>query len=385
MRNMSFKKQLLLILGIPFIFWFLLLTVLTFYGINHFFSINNLLSPSSTEVSTVSPTTVHLTNGNIKEGIVVNLEKTTNNFWYFYIPLILFFITTGIMGMSKIINHLLTPLKNLESKVTAINIEDISSDWQTNLSKKPAEIITLENSFRELLLRLKASFDKQGRFVNNAAHELRTPLSIIKTSLQLIKMEEEPSLEDYRETYEMIENNSYKMENIINSLLYLATNNTSIKKEAIQLKPLLLEIEKDILLLYPHLKITLLFDSNLKIQVNKIMFKRIIFNLLENSGKYGAQNVVIKVTLDKSNHLIHIIFEDDGVGIPEEKLKYVKEPFYRVDDSRSKQTEGYGLGLSLVEEMMLSHEGKFSIENGVQQGIVIRLTFPYITAQTTIY
>ena len=115
------------------------------------------------------------------------------------------------------------------------------------------------------------------------------------------------------------------------------------------------------------------------------MFKRIIFNLLENSGKYGAQNVVIKVTLDKSNHLIHIIFEDDGVGIPEEKLKYVKEPFYRVDDSRSKQTEGYGLGLSLVEEMMLSHEGKFSIENGVQQGIVIRLTFPYITAQTTIY
>lgn len=200
---MSLKIKLMLSIGIPFIILASLLFITTFYGVNHLFSSSNILKGHSL---TLSPVNIQSGSSELLEFhkmAVVKLETTTNNFWKLFSIFVLVFVIAELVIIYKSLNNFLNPLKLLEHDLSSINI-NAPKPLNTEIKGKSKEIISLEKSFDNLLSKLKKSFDKQGKFVNNAAHEIKTPLTIIKTSLQLLELSEKPKLKEYKETFKIV-------------------------------------------------------------------------------------------------------------------------------------------------------------------------------------
>ena len=380
---MTLKKKLLVALIITFTVWFFLLSLLTLYGLDHFFSSGKVLTnlPKGVTVYYTPHTTTSGNKNNLEAATLVrtNLEKTTNDFWFFYILLSTFFVLGGLFFIYNIVGKGLEPLKELGNEISSVNSTTFELQGGYSSKKKPPEINSLEVAFNILLKRLQKSFEKQGRFINNAAHELKTPLAIIKISQQLLNSNEKNSIADYMETLKIIETNSEKMEVILDNLLLLAKGNQIINKQLISIKSYLKIIIKDLIVIYPNCNINILFDDIYQVNVEKNMFENIIKNLLMNSIKYGSNcvNIYCKVRED-----IEIVIEDNGIGIPKNKLPFVKEPFYRCDDSRSKKREGFGLGLAIVDEIMVSHNGSLFLESTEGKGTRVTLSFP--SSETTL-
>lgn len=370
---MSLKIKLMLSISIPFIILASLLFITTFYGVNHLFSSSNILKGHSL---TLSPVNIQSGSSELLEFhkmAVVKLETTTNNFWKLFSIFVLVFVIAELVIIYKSLNNFLNPLKLLEHDLSSINI-NAPKPLNTEIEGKSKEIISLEKSFDNLLSKLKKSFDKQGQFVNNAAHEIKTPLTIIKTSLQLLELSEEPKLKEYKETFKIVQNSSHKLENLIEKLLFLAMNNQIKKKEEIVIKKAIIQSINELHINYPNIDVELLFSSDLTVVADPEMFTNVIDNLLRNSAKYGSNNITVEVHKEE---MLNISIKDNGFGIPRDKLPFVKDPFYKCEEARS-STEGYGLGLAIVDEMMYQHGGSFCIRSVEKKGTTVTVSFPLI-------
>lgn len=370
---MSLKLKLMLSICIPFIILASLLFITTFYGINHLFSSSNILKEHSLTLSPINIQTGSLELAEFHKVTAVKLETTTNIFGKLFSLFVLVFVISELVIIYKSLNNFLNPLKLLEYDLSSINI-NAPQPLNREIKGKSKEIISLEKSFDNLLRRLKKSFDKQGEFVNNAAHEIKTPLTIIKTSLQLLELSEKPTLEEYKEAFKIVQSSSHKLESLIEKLLFLAMNNQIKKKEEIVIKRAIRQSINELYINYPNVEVELLFSSDMTVVADPEMFTNVIDNLLRNSAKYGSDNITIEVCKEE---MLNISIRDNGFGIPREKLPFVKDPFYKCDEARS-STESYGLGLAIVDEMMYQHGGSFYIWSVENKGTTVTVSFPII-------
>lgn len=216
-------------------------------------------------------------------------------------------------------------------------------------------------------------------FVSNVSHELKTPISVLKSAVETIEEEKDPVM--IKKFVNIAKKRIEQMDHLINDLLILArleSQEDQVKKESYDLHKQIEEIFEDLKHLTEEKEIQLInqvpnkFDVYADEQKLSIALK----NLIENAIKYNKQNGKVIVKAIKDSKYTTITVEDTGIGIPEESIPLIFERFYRVDKSRSRNIGGTGLGLSIVKHITEAHKGKVWVESKLGEGSKFFIKIP---------
>ena len=268
--------------------------------------------------------------------IVIHGAKTsfcTTN-WY---------ITAAVTVLSGVLAYFvsgraLKPLRSFASQVEKVQLNNLA-DMKIDEDVLP-EFRQFSRSFNQMLERLNNAFAAQRQFTGNAAHELRTPLALIKTLLEMSNLQQ------------------------------VARN------EQIQLAPMIEEIFTDLAPLAEKNGIALEREGDGVMIGSDALIYRMLFNLAENAVKYNRPDGSVRISVAQEDKMLHIRVADTGSGIPEEFRRSIFQPFFRVDKSRSREYGGVGLGLSLVWEIAGLHGGSVRVEESSERGTVFAVELP---------
>ncbi|MBS5793213.1 MAG: HAMP domain-containing histidine kinase [Clostridiales bacterium] len=310
--------------------------------------------------------------------IKVNIEpvKTTlavsqDNFKNMQIMFMVVAVSLGSIITYLILSKFLNPLTKMANIIENINHNNL--DEEIVLPKSKDEIYKLSKSFNDMLLRIKKSFEMEKNFSASASHELKTPLSIMKSSIQVLKLSDNPTIEEYEENIEVIEENIEKLIDIVNSLLLLTSSDTGLF-EKINIK----DVTDKIILDYKN-------DLNSKninivnniqgcnINSNKSLINCVFENIISNAIKYNKPYGRIDIDFKDEKDYIKFTIKDTGIGISKDNLQNIFNPFFREDISRSKDINGNGLGLSLVKNILEKINGNILIESENDLGTEVLL------------
>lgn len=269
----------------------------------------------------------------------------------------------------------LKPLRKLSQQAEKID-QDSISDIRLN-EDTVKEFRQLSVSVNLMLDRLSESFATQRQFSGNAAHELRTPLAIMQTKLELFAAEHNNLEGDTAELVRSQAEQLDRLSRLVHTLLEMSNLSSAPRSERIELAPLVEEIITDLTPLASQNDITMEQDcDNVVITGSDALIYRLVFNLIENAVKYNRRGGSVSVSVHKENNVVVVRVSDTGCGIPEEYRESIFQPFFRVDKSRSRQMGGVGLGLALVHEIAVLHGGSVRAEPGNKVGTVFIVTLP---------
>lgn len=271
--------------------------------------------------------------------------------------------------------HALKPLRKLSQQAEKID-QDSISDIRLN-EDTVKEFRQLSVSVNLMLDRLSESFATQRQFSGNAAHELRTPLAIMQTKLELFAAEHKNLEGDMAELVRSQTEQLDRLSKLVHTLLEMSNLSSAPRSDRIELAPLVEEIITDLTPLASQNDITMEQDcDNVVITGSDALIYRLVFNLIENAVKYNRRGGSVSVSVHKENSDVVVRVSDTGCGIPEEYRESIFQPFFRVDKSRSRQMGGVGLGLALVHEIAVLHGGSVRAEPGNKVGTVFIVTLP---------
>ncbi|MBP8657546.1 MAG: HAMP domain-containing histidine kinase [Fervidobacterium sp.] len=241
-------------------------------------------------------------------------------------------------------------------------------------------LVTVRNITSEKEVQKLREVDKiKTNFIANISHELRTPLTAIKAYTETI-VNVPMTQDEIKEFSETIYNQSLKLEGILNDLLdfsQLESHTLKIVKEPTNIH----DVINDSILTVNHLasqydvKIEFNFDQDLKINCDRKRIEQVITNLLTNSIKFSDKSKeerVAKIAIENDGDFVKIIVEDNGIGIPADKIDKIFDKFYRVDSDLTYSIPGTGLGLAIVKEIVEMHNGSISVES--EEGKWTRVT-----------
>lgn len=269
----------------------------------------------------------------------------------------------------------LKPLRKLSQQAEKID-QDSISDIRLN-EDTVKEFRQLSISVNLMLDRLSESFATQRQFSGNAAHELRTPLAIMQTKLELFAAEHKNLEGDTAELVRSQAEQLDRLSRLVHTLLEISNLSSAPRSDRIELAPLVEEIITDLTPLASQNDITMEQDcDNVVITGSDALIYRLVFNLIENAVKYNRRGGSVSVSVHKENSDVVVRVSDTGCGIPEEYRESIFQPFFRVDKSRSRQMGGVGLGLALVHEIAVLHGGSVRAEPGNKVGTVFIVTLP---------
>ncbi len=269
----------------------------------------------------------------------------------------------------------LKPLRKLSQQAEKID-QDSISDIRLN-EDTVKEFRQLSVSVNLMLDRLSESFATQRQFSGNAAHELRTPLAIMQTKLELFAAEHKNLEGDTAELVRSQAEQLDRLSKLVHTLLEMSNLSSAPRSDRIELAPLVEEIITDLTPLASQNDITMEQDcDNVVITGSDALIYRLVFNLIENAVKYNRRGGSVSVSVHKENSAVVVRVSDTGCGIPEEYRESIFQPFFRVDKSRSRQMGGVGLGLALVHEIAVLHGGSVRAEPGNKSGTVFIVTLP---------
>lgn len=230
-------------------------------------------------------------------------------------------------------------------------------------------------------LKLVNSLSQIKRFSSDVSHELKTPLTSIKGELE-VALKKNRTLEEYQNTLSSTLEGVNTLQSIIKNLLML----TFMEKKNLSKHFTLNQVDdialKSIEELWPiaskkniDLQVTNL--ENTPLQCDELLLQKIFSNLIENAIKYCPEHSIINLSLTRTTTHVKIIVSDNGPGVPEDKITYLFDRFYRCDDSRSHQVQGFGLGMSIIKQIVLAHGGTITAHNQPSGGLVIEVLLPF--------
>lgn len=228
---------------------------------------------------------------------------------------------------------------------------------------------------------IKETFNKQKQFIADASHELKTPLSIIKTNTSLLMSYPEDTIKNQSKWIKYIDSQSDRMSDLINEMLSLAKLDVE-KNRLIVSNINLSDIINSMLLTFDAVifenKITLEtnISKNIMINGNSDSIKKLFSILMDNAVKYTNKCGSICVALIIDKNKAKLIIKNTGDGIPKDKLNKIFERFYRVDDSRDRKTGGYGLGLSIAKSIVDQHKGKIYATSNFNKDATFTVELP---------
>ncbi len=300
-------------------------------------------------------------------------ERDLNNIralsFYSVIPLTILSFAGGYILVSRI----LRPLEDLDREMKNRNIENLSSPI---LFKDTGdEIASLIGHFNDMSKRVYASFKSQKEFVENASHELKTPLAIISANLENAIDEKNLSKKELNELLKESSKSVTFMNKLTEDLLLLSLLDTDIEREKINLKQLVEESVKSVsyLLKDSSFSVQINCPKGISIHGNRTLLIRAFQNIIENSIKY-SEGTELMINVKKEERDLKLSFKDNGKGIKKESCQKIFQRFYRVDKSRSRKSGGSGLGLAITKEIVEKHDGNITCISDEKKGCEFVIT-----------
>ena len=308
--------------------------------------------------------------------------------------------TTIIFLLSSVCTYFLTkktltPLQKLTSEVSQIQAQNLSTQLVVPNSKD--EIAQLTSSFNEMLARLDNAFSTQKQFSANAAHELRTPLAVLQTNLEVFEKKQEPEMVEYQQLFTMIKEQTARLSQLVGTLLDMTNLKSVPRTDHVSLEELVDEVFCDLDPVAEKAGISIHFDdsssqdwhtdvhtpdasalnNNIRnITGSYVLLYRAVYNLVENAIKYNRPNGSVTVSVKEKKGQAMVLVTDTGIGISPENQKKIFDPFFRVDKSRSRAMGGAGLGLALVDSIAKEHGGTVNVLESSEAGSTIALMLP---------
>lgn len=278
-------------------------------------------------------------------------------------------------------NFALAPVKEIVCKVKTISANNIEE--RLPMGKNQDELNELRMAFNALLEDLQKAFYAQKMFVSNVSHELRTPMAALVAEAELTLLKPR-NPERYISSLKNILLDSKRLISLIEGMLNLAKadfNPSQIRMEEIRLDELLMDAMTIVMHAHPSYKIELQFDTEseddtlITVQGNRYLLTHAFINLMENNCKFSKNETSI-VQIGYFDQLSILKFSDSGIGISETDCKKLFTPFYRGDNSN--YASGNGIGLTLVQKILLLHKGEIEINSKVDKGTTFILKLKHI-------
>ncbi len=307
---------------------------------------------------------IKITRRNVRDRLLI-LNAFTS-----FVFFLLFCLYVIIRIQKKFFDKFKNSLDNLKIFTQDYNLD---SEIRIHNEENFIEFSILQKSFKNMLIRLKEQSQSQIDFVNNASHELKTPIFVIKGYVDMLSDWGKDDKGVLDEGLIVLKKEIQNMQELTEKLLFLAkSRNLIVEKNSINLDNILKEVIDNLSFAYPKQKINY-NSSEIFIDSDETLLKLLFKNLIENAIKYGNNNLV-NVLLEKEKKT-KVIIEDFGIGISKEALPHIFERFYREDEARNREIKSYGLGLSIVKEIIALLDIDIQIESQIDKGTKITLLF----------
>jgi two-component system OmpR family sensor kinase len=246
------------------------------------------------------------------------------------------------------------------------------------------ELGRLAEVFNELLARLEASVDQQRQLMADASHELRTPVTIVRTASRVALQQPARTETEYRETLEIVEQEAIRLSRIVDDLFTLTRADAG--SYPMQIMPMYLdEVVDDVVraarVVAGQRGVSITTDAihPAPFTGDEDLIRRLIINVLDNAIRYSPESVVVRIALDRVGSSYAISVSDEGPGIAPEAQSRIFERFYRVDSARTRggaHDGGAGLGLALARWIAQAHEGEIKLATSSRLGSTFVITLP---------
>ena len=243
------------------------------------------------------------------------------------------------------------------------------------LSLRDSELMGIEAAVNNLLTRIRESNRQQARFVNDASHELRTPIAVISGYAEMLERWGKNDEKVLNESIAAIRTETARMKHLVEQLLFLArgdSGKTQLQLEEVDAGALLKEAyEESVMIDEDHVYRLRESGETLTVQADQGLLKQAVRILLDNAAKYTAKGDEIILSCGRQEGHVYLQVQDTGIGMAEADVEHMFERFYRADEARS--YEGTGLGLSIAKWIVDKHGGHFEIVSREELGTRIRI------------
>lgn len=318
--------------------------------------------------------------------IVLDVDAIERSILFDALGILLFVIITGSSVAYFLIGHYTKPVQQLSAHMKEISPNTLSDSIE--IEGGGEEIQELVKSFNQMTEQLDEAFAMQKRFSASAAHELRTPIAVLRTKLDVFKKKKREQHE-YDELVTTMETYIDRLSSIITDLLEFAETSELGEVEDVSLDSVIKTVVDDLKPVAQNNMVDVQIYVQPKVQSeaqtfivkgNTNLLYRALYNLVENAIRYNNEEGSVNITLETRGQEGVIIIADTGVGIAPEQRELVFEPFYRVNKSRSREFGGAGIGLSLVKTILKRHGASITVSENNPQGSVFTIRIPLVDA-----
>lgn len=308
------------------------------------------------------------------KAIVSDMVKSTQiEFWAKSLLITLIITLIGSSLIYFIVGYALRPLRQFTKQIEDIQAKNLQQSVLPQ--SKSVEVVRLTSAFNRLLKRLGDTFLAQRQFSASAAHELRTPLAVMRTRFEVFDKNKTPDITEYKETISMARTQIDRLSHVIDLLLEMTELQSAEKSDNISLSELVEEVICDLIEVSEKKAVRLNQESGeATVTGSDTLVYRAIYNLVENAIKYNKKGGEVSVSIEDDGQFSKVIISDTGPGIAKEDWEKIFEPFFRVDKSRSRMMGGAGLGLALVKEIAIQHGGDVKVIDSSEKGTKIELS-----------
>ena len=318
--------------------------------------------------------------------IVLDVGAIERSILFDALGILLFVIIAGSCAAYLLAGHYTKPVQQLSAHMKEISPNTLSDSIE--IEGGGEEIQELVKSFNQMTEQLDEAFAMQRRFSASAAHELRTPIAVLRTKLDVFKKKKREQHE-YDELVDTMETYIDRLSSIITDLLEFAETSELGETEDVSLDSVIKTVVDDLKLVAQNNMINMQIDEQFMTQSeaqtfivkgNTNLLYRALYNLIENAIRYNYEEGSVNIALETEGQECLIIIADTGVGIAPEQRELVFEPFYRVNKSRSREFGGAGIGLSLVKTILKRHGASITVSENNPQGSVFTIRIPLVDA-----
>ena len=308
-------------------------------------------------------------------------EPMWQRFWQLVFGLMIGLpLALGLAGFGGyfLARRALSPVERMARRAHEINAERLGA--RIDVENPHDELGLLAKAFNETLSRLESSFVQLKRFTSDASHELRTPLTAIR-SVGEVGLQQDGNREHYREVIGSMLEEAGRLGRLVESLLTISRADAGqirLEQATIGLLPLVQEASflLDVLAEEKGQTLSLEGDDAIQVKADRAILRQVVVNLLDNAIKYSPRGGHISVRVLRSESLTAAVeIEDCGPGIPPEHRDKVFDRFYRIDEGRSRDAGGAGLGLAIAKWGAEAHGGRLDL-NSTNAGCIFRLLLP---------
>ena len=273
---------------------------------------------------------------------------------------------------------LTAPIKTMTSAIRRMGKGDLTARVKVHAS---GELKELADSYNAMAEKIENFDQSRSQFVQNASHELKTPLATMKLLLENLIYQPDMPSELRAEFMQDMNHEIDRLSGIITDLLTLTkmdSEETAIKHEKFDFTELCIGAVHALQPAAEKNRLTLTMDvaKDVTLQGDESKLGQVIYNLIDNAIKYTPEGGSVHVTMKTDGRNAVFAVRDTGVGIPEEDAKHIFDRFYRVDKARSRETGGTGLGLSIVRQMVQLHRGEIKVDSVFGKGSTFTVTLP---------